>query len=484
MAVRDKNKETVEYTMKVSILQIYKEIIFDLFTGEKDLKIKEHPLRGVYVQDLSSEQFEDLESFYDLLQEAQNNRFVAGTKLNQYSSRSHTLFILELSQIHKTENIEKKGILNLVDLAGSEKLSKTGAVGNTLQEAIKINSSLSALGNVIHALSSGNDFIPYRDSKLTRLLQESLGGNYKTSLIVTCSPHSYNVEETITSLKFAKRAKTIKNTAKINIKLSEEELLRTIRLLENKINMLLAENERLRNTGVLNIDEKAAVDDNKAKIDEMSWDKEALSTFIKRNSIIDKLINIDSIIPQTTDNINNTTTSNLEIIESNKHLNAYDTYETARSLINNINTKMNNIHITAEEKENYENKIKILQMEILDQKEDITSLKEEIAELKNKHEKNELIKDLPIKELIMKLTNEINALNTKFTEEKSQSFERETIEDFIQKFNSTIDLLVGDNLVGKVTKESSVGKANFGLSLKDQINKKFKVFINYNNNNI
>ncbi len=101
MQEREKLQETIEYSMKVSILQIYKEVIFDLLTGEKDLKIKENPMRGVYVQDLSSETFEDLDTFYELLQAAQNNRIVAGTRLNQYSSRSHTLFILELCQIEK-----------------------------------------------------------------------------------------------------------------------------------------------------------------------------------------------------------------------------------------------------------------------------------------------------------------------------------------------------------------------------------------------
>ena len=105
--------------------------------------------------------------------------------------------ILEVIQNYKKEKIIKKGILNLVDLAGSEKVSKTGAVGETLEEAKKINLSLSTLGNVIHSITQGMGHIPYRDSKLTRILKESLGGNYKPYLIVTCSPHSYNLDEII-----------------------------------------------------------------------------------------------------------------------------------------------------------------------------------------------------------------------------------------------------------------------------------------------
>ena len=214
-------------------------------TGEKDLKIKESPSKGVYVDGLSNEFIQDLPNFYEVLEEAQSNKFVAGTKLNSYSSRSHTILILEIIGKSKTDNIMKKGILNLVDLAGSEKISKTGAVGEVLEEAKKINLSLSCLGNVIHALTESADFIPYRDSKLTRLLQESLGGNYKTSLIVTCSPHSYNLEETISSLNFGMRAKTIKNKVKMNIKLSEDELNKIILKLKSQLEQARLENSNL-----------------------------------------------------------------------------------------------------------------------------------------------------------------------------------------------------------------------------------------------
>ena len=144
-----------------------------------------------------------------------------------------------MTQSFKKEKLIKKGTLNLVDLAGSEKVSKTGAVGLTLEEAKKINLSLSTLGNVIHALTHKSEHIPYRDSKLTRLLKESLGGNYKTSLIVTCSPHSYNLDEVISSLLFAKRVKTIKNVVKVNIKYSYEELQKMVYLLNAKLKRAL-----------------------------------------------------------------------------------------------------------------------------------------------------------------------------------------------------------------------------------------------------
>ena len=145
--------------------------------------------------------------------------------MNAQSSRSHSCFIVTIEQRNSQDYSQKTGKLYLVDLAGSEKLGKTGAVGQTKEEAKTINKSLSTLGLVINHLTDGvSTHIPYRDSKLTRVLQESLGGNAKTSLIITCSPAKFNLEETISTLKFGARAKNIKNKAKVNRELSIQEL--------------------------------------------------------------------------------------------------------------------------------------------------------------------------------------------------------------------------------------------------------------------
>ena len=214
--------------------------MYDLLTQQSaDIKIQENPETGVVIEGLSEVYLSSLEEFFEYVELSQSNRKVAETKLNHNSSRSHCILILEVTQSFKKEKLIKKGTLNLVDLAGSEKVSKTGAVGLTLEEAKKINLSLSTLGNVIHALTHKSEHIPYRDSKLTRLLKESLGGNYKTSLIVTCSPHSYNLDEVISSLLFAKRVKTIKNVVKINIKYSYEELQKMVYLLNDKLKRAL-----------------------------------------------------------------------------------------------------------------------------------------------------------------------------------------------------------------------------------------------------
>jgi gas vesicle protein len=232
--------------------------VYDLLTGEKDLKIKESPVKGVYVDGLSEVYVDSKEQFLELISIAQDQKFVSATKLNNNSSRSHCIFILEVTQLLQTKNIQKKGSLYLVDLAGSEKVSKTGAVGETLEEAKKINLSLSALGNVINAITSNSDHIPFRDSKLTRILRESLGGNYMTSFIINCSPHSSHYEESVSSLKFAQRVKTIRNKVKMNIKLTYDQLQKTINTLKNELFQAKKEISNLKN--VSNDEEKRISD--------------------------------------------------------------------------------------------------------------------------------------------------------------------------------------------------------------------------------
>ena len=148
------------------------------------------------------------------------NRSVGATEMNARSSRSHSIFTITVEASEKDSTGEdhiRVGKLHLVDLAGSERQSKTGATGDRLKEATKINLSLSALGNVISTLVDGkSSHIPYRDSKLTRLLQDSLGGNSNTLMLATISPASYNFDETLSTLRYANRAKSIKNKTKIN----------------------------------------------------------------------------------------------------------------------------------------------------------------------------------------------------------------------------------------------------------------------------
>ncbi|ETV82641.1 hypothetical protein, variant 2 [Aphanomyces astaci] len=208
--------------VRASYLEIYNEEIRDLLSKDPkaSLDLKENVDSGVYVKNLTAQVVKDAAEIDAVMQQGKKNRSVGATMMNQTSSRSHSLFTIVVECL--SDGIDGKdhvcvGKLNLVDLAGSERQSKTGATGDRLQEANKINLSLSALGNVISALVDGKSkHIPYRDSKLTRLLQDSLGGNTKTVMIANCGPADYNYEETLTTLRYASRAKQIKNKPKIN----------------------------------------------------------------------------------------------------------------------------------------------------------------------------------------------------------------------------------------------------------------------------
>jgi kinesin family protein 5 len=216
----------IEYTVRVSYMEIYMERIRDLLQPQNDnLPVHEEKNRGVYVKGLLEIYVSSVQEVYEVMRRGGNARAVAATNMNQESSRSHSIFVITITQKNVETGSAKSGQLFLVDLAGSEKVGKTGATGQTLEEAKKINKSLSALGMVINSLTDGkSSHIPYRDSKLTRILQESLGGNSRTTLIVNCSPSSYNDAETLSTLRFGMRAKSIKNKAKVNAELSPAEL--------------------------------------------------------------------------------------------------------------------------------------------------------------------------------------------------------------------------------------------------------------------
>jgi kinesin family protein 5 len=235
------SEDVVEANMKCSFLEIYREHIRDLLdttksdTNDGGLRIRYNPNRGAYVQGLIEKYVYSSQDILSTIKEGTMQRTIASTSLNSVSSRSHAVLTLILTQ-KLSDGSEIVSKLHLIDLAGSENVGRSEVQGITLTEAQTINKSLSCLGNVIYALTEkGREHIPYRDSKLTYLLQDSLGGNAKTILIATASPSSLCYSETIGTLKFAKRAKEIKNIPKINKNESIPQLLQTIEVLQKRI---------------------------------------------------------------------------------------------------------------------------------------------------------------------------------------------------------------------------------------------------------
>ncbi|XP_034733597.1 kinesin-like protein KIF1B isoform X15 [Etheostoma cragini] len=224
----ENNKEELAYSVEVSYMEIYCERVRDLLNPKNkgNLRVREHPLLGPYVEDLSKLAVTSYTDIADLMDAGNKARTVAATNMNETSSRSHAVFTIVFTQKkHDSEtdlSTEKVSKISLVDLAGSERADSTGAKGTRLKEGANINKSLTTLGKVISALAEvskkkkKSDFIPYRDSVLTWLLRENLGGNSRTAMVAALSPADINYDETLSTLRYADRAKNIKCNAVIN----------------------------------------------------------------------------------------------------------------------------------------------------------------------------------------------------------------------------------------------------------------------------
>ncbi|XP_026062296.1 kinesin-like protein KIF1A isoform X5 [Carassius auratus] len=248
--ISDNNDNTMSYSVEVSYMEIYCERVRDLLNPKNkgNLRVREHPLMGPYVEDLSKLAVTSYNDIQDLMDSGNKARTVAATNMNETSSRSHAVFNIIFTQKRHdgdTENTsEKVSKISLVDLAGSERADSTGAKGTRLKEGANINKSLTTLGKVISALAEVDSapnknkkkkkvesFIPYRDSVLTWLLRENLGGNSRTAMVAALSPADINYDETLSTLRYADRAKQIRCNAVIN----EDPNNRLVRELKDEV---------------------------------------------------------------------------------------------------------------------------------------------------------------------------------------------------------------------------------------------------------
>lgn len=277
--------ESTKFLLHASYCEIYNEEIRDLLgkDAKQKLDLKEHPEKGVYVNGLTMHPVHNVHDCEKIMQKGWSNRAVGATLMNADSSRSHSIFTINIEMVTEDEAGEehiRAGKLNLVDLAGSERQAKTGATGDRLKEATKINLSLSALGNVISALVDGKSkHIPYRDSKLTRLLQDSLGGNTKTLMVACLSPADNNYDETLSTLRYANRAKNIQNKPKINED-PKDALLRQYQEEIEKLKAMLMGQIPLPEGGLGNIDaskmQKPKKDSESSTREELEEEKQRL----------------------------------------------------------------------------------------------------------------------------------------------------------------------------------------------------------------
>ncbi|XP_017563843.1 kinesin-like protein KIF1B isoform X10 [Pygocentrus nattereri] len=244
--INDNNNEEISYSVEVAYMEIYCERVRDLLNPKNkgNLRVREHPLLGPYVEDLSKLAVTSYTDIADLMDAGNKARTVAATNMNETSSRSHAVFTIVFTQRrHDSEtdlSTEKVSKISLVDLAGSERADSTGAKGTRLKEGANINKSLTTLGKVISALAEVSkkkkktDFIPYRDSVLTWLLRENLGGNSRTAMVAALSPADINYDETLSTLRYADRAKQIKCNAVIN----EDPNAKLVRELKDEVTRL------------------------------------------------------------------------------------------------------------------------------------------------------------------------------------------------------------------------------------------------------
>ena len=478
----EENKNKNKYTIYLSFIQIYLESIQDLLDlDSKEIRIREDPEKGIFLEGVQWVKCNTPEECYQVFHSGEINRNTESTKMNAHSSRSHAILILRIeNSIKVTDKTKVKNIkqetdrlltsscLYLVDLAGSERVKKTGATDMRLEEAKKINVSLLALGNVISALSDNKtNHISYRDSKLTRLLQESLGGNSKTSLIVTVSPSDYNRDETISSLYFASRAMKVENKPKVNKSVDYQALCVKLQYDLDKLNdeyaklkieydKVVNELEKMKKGEIyLKMQKKAGID-----YVEINLDNSNNNTIIENNDNENENISTANSLPYTERKNKNIFNNDLEI----------------KKISNNYKVQIKKLekfyeNIMKAKSEEYETFLKKVDNLLYDKETEIDKLNEEIK-LKNntikrqKDDLDDLYKERDdLQKSIVDLTSKVQEQKELLENDKTEK----EYKNIIEQLNNTIL-----NLENKIEKYEEKNVFNN----KNLTNEKIKNFIN------
>ena len=484
------------------------ETIQDLFEPSNKVKIREDPEKGVFLDGVQWIKVESTDECAEAFISGEKNRVTASTTMNAHSSRSHTLLIVKIEKSLSKKNINNdnidakkytmtKSFLYLVDLAGSERVNKTNARNERLEEAKKINSSLLILGNCIQSLIAPNNIhVSYRDCKLTRILQESIGGNAKTSLIVTVSPSNYNCEETLSSLNFGARAMKVKNKPIINqtedyqaqlIKLQEEydKLMDDYSKLKIEYDKVCDENYKLKNGEIL-------IELQKQSIKNDIENRISLAQSIGKNNNNDNINNVNKYFLNNDIKGNNDNNNVNNIYEKNKYEMNQKMFDLEESN-NELNEKLKNLEIY------YENMKKELEFEI-ENKEliinklnndkellniTIETMKREIKEIEE--EKNDLLKEKSA--IFISLTDIINyneelKIQVENLKDKYESIKKENEEKpqkTIKKNQNTQTLSLFDDSLKKRLEKIGINHMSI---IKNDVNSVIKFILNQINENV
>ena len=446
-----KEDPSSKYSINIAFIQIYLETIQDLFEPNNQVKIREDPDKGVFLENCLWIKVKNTNDCEIAFKKGEKNRITECTKMNAHSSRSHALLIVKIERNFidedSNEHIMTQGFLYLVDLAGSERVTKTNAREMRLEEAKKINYSLLILGNCIQSLTSPNPkYVSYRDSKLTRILQESLGGNAKTSLIVTISPSNYNCEETLSSLNFGLRAMKVQNKPIINraqdyqamcFKLQEEydKLMEQYSKLRIEYDKVCDENEKLKNGEMFLNMQKNNI---KQQIKNNKYDKYISNEDLERikKKFEKDMANLESYYNEV---MKNKEEENIKIM---------------KEIDNTLIKKDNEIQNLYNKLNEYEYKIKNITEANNDINNEVEDLKKTCNDmLLEKEQLNSRINQLIVSK--QNLTNNINILNKKIEDKKNSLVEKQT------QTNPIINPKIKDLLFKHKISEEDINKNNF-----------------------